>query len=167
MVTLIKDIEGFEGLYQISSNGKVISANGIRETEISKNGYERITLWKKGKGKHYSIHRLVAMAFIPNPNNYEFVNHIDGNKLNNRAENLEWCNLSQNVQHAYRTGLIHPATTKVIQYTMDFKKVKEWNSIREVCESLGLNHANIATVCGQKTNRKQCGGFIWRYAKEN
>lgn len=164
---LYKDIPNYEGLYKVSSDGKVISPNGIRKAEISQTGYWRIALWKNGKGKHFFVHRLVAMAFIPNPNNYEFVNHIDGNKLNNRAENLEWCNLSQNVQHAYRTGLIHPATTKVIQYTMDFKKVKEWNSIREACESLGLNHANIATVCGQKTNRKQCGGFIWRYAKEN
>lgn len=161
-----KDIPNYEGFYQVSSDGKVISPNGIRKAEMSQTGYWRVALWKHGKGKHFFVHRLVAMAFIPNPNNYELVNHIDGNKLNNNVENLEWCNLSQNVQHAYRTGLVHHATTKVIQYSMDFKKVKEWDSIREACESLGLNHANIVTVCGQKTNRKQCGGFIWRYAKE-
>lgn len=162
-----KDIPGYEGIYKISSDGKVISANGIRGTEISKNGYERITLWKKGKGKHYSIHRLVAAAFIPNPNHYDFVNHKDGNKLNNNVDNLEWCNLSQNVQHAYKTGLTHHATTKVIQYTKDFVKVREWDSIKEACESLGLTHSNICTVCKDKTNRRFCGGYIWRYAKEN
>lgn len=162
-----KDIPGYEGIYKISSDGRVISVNGIRKAEMSKTGYWRISLWNKGKGKHFFIHRLVAMAFIPNPNHYDLVNHIDGNKLNNNVENLEWCNLSQNVRHAYRTGLVHPATTKVIQYTKDFVKVKEWNSIREACDELKLNHANIVTVCSQRTNRKVCGGFIWRYAKEN
>lgn len=162
-----RDVPNYEGIYKVSSDGKVMSANGIRKAEMSQTGYWRISLWNKGKEKHFFIHRLVAMAFIPNPNNYDLVNHIDGNKLNNNVENLEWCNLSQNVQHAYRTGLVHPATTKVIQYTKDFVKVKEWNSIREACEELKLNHANIVTVCGQKTNRRQCGGFIWRYAKEN
>lgn len=161
-----KDVPNYEGIYKVSSDGKVMSANGIKKVEIAKNGYARVCLFKNGKGKHFSVHRLVAMVFIPNPLELEMVNHIDGNKLNNNVENLEWCDLSYNIKHAYRTGLIHPATTKVIQYTKDFVKVKEWDSIKEACEILGLTHSNICTVCKDKTNRRMCGGYIWRYAKE-
>lgn len=161
------EIQGYEGKYWISSDGKVFSANGLKSTEIAKNGYKRVSLWKHGKGKHFLIHRLVASAFIPNPLNLQMVNHKDGNKLNNEMDNLEWSNASHNVRHAYEHKLIHPKTTRVIQYTLDMTKIKEWDSIAEACESLGLNHANVVTVCGQKTNRKVVGGFIWRYANGN
>lgn len=162
----IAEIKGFDGRYQISSDGKVFSANGLRKTEISKQGYERVSLWKNGKGKHFSIHRLVADAFIPNPNHLEMVNHKDGNKLNNDVSNLEWCNASQNMKHAYNNNLVIPRVTRVIQFTKNHEKVKEWSSIADACRKLGLNHANIVTVCEGKTNRKYCGGFIWRYADE-
>lgn len=160
------DVQGYEGMYQISTDGRVISMHTKKrkDTEISRNGYERVNLFKNGKGKHHSIHRLVAMAFIPNPNGYEYVNHKDGNKRNNNVGNLEWCDACHNMKHAYQNNLIEPKTTKVIQYTKEFEKVKEWESIREACESLGLNHANIVTVCKQNTNRKCAGGYIWRYA---
>ena len=161
------DIRGYEGLYQVTSDGKVISANGEKSTEISRRGYKRVSLWKHGKGRHFSVHRLVASAFIPNPSGFEMVNHKDGNKLNNDVSNLEWCDASHNMKHAYKNALIDVKTTKVIQYTLNFEKVREWESIKEACETLGLNHANVVTVCGQKTNRKQCGGFIWRYADGN
>ena len=166
MVTY-EDIKGYEGIYRISSDGKVFSTKGIKTVEISNNGYARVNLFKNGKGKHYSIHRLVASAFIPNPLNLEMVNHKDGNKINNAICNLEWWNANYNMKHAYEHCLIHPKTTKVIQYTLDFKKVKEWDSIAEACEILGLNHANVVTVCKQNTNRKQTGGYIWRYADGN
>ena len=160
-------IDGYDNAYRITSDGKVYSGETLKSTEIARNGYERVSLWKNGKGKHYSIHRLVATAFIPNPNNYEMVNHKDGNKQNNDVSNLEWCDASHNMRHAYDNSLVNPKTTRVIQYTKDFQKVKEWNSIAEACESLNLNHANVVTVCGQKTNRRQCGGYIWRYADGN
>jgi hypothetical protein len=163
----IKEIQGYEGLYRISSDGKVYSLNGTKKTYISNTGYERVNLWKKGKGKKYSIHRLVAIAFIPNPDNYKEVNHKDGNKRNNHVTNLEWCNASQNIKHAYSNNLIHQKTTGVIQYTKDFIKIKEWESIKDACTALKLNHANIVTVCRQNTSRKMCGGYIWRYADGN
>ena len=160
-----EDIRGYEGLYQISKDGDVFSlvSHKLKSFEISITGYKRVCLFKNGKGKHYSIHRLVAETFIDNPNNEPMVNHKDGNKLNNNIDNLEWCDLSYNIKHAYDNNLIKPRTTRVVQYTKDFIKIKEWASITEACKTLGLNHANIVTVCKQNTNRKYAGGYIWRY----
>ena len=87
--------------WQVSSNGEV-SVNGIiRKQHTSNKGYRKITMGEKT----VSVHRLVAMAFAPNPENYKEVNHIDGDKLNNTAANLEWCSRSQNMKHAYSVGL--------------------------------------------------------------
>lgn len=112
-----KDIEGYEGLYQISDHGRVKSlkrvvSNGtsirkIPETfrKIVKTEYYHIHLWKDNKYKLGIIHRLVAQAFIPNPKNKPCVNHIDGNKENNYYKNLEWCTYSENNKHSYDVGL--------------------------------------------------------------
>lgn len=161
-----KDIKGYEGIYKIYPNGIVFSvvSNRIKKPEMSNRGYLRINLFKNGKGKHYSVHRLVAENFIDNPKNYAIVNHIDGNKVNNDVTNLEWCDASYNMKHAHKNGLIINKTTKVAQYSKGFELIKIWNSIDEVEKELGINHANIVTVCGQKTNRKYAGGYIWRYA---
>lgn len=163
-----KPIPGWEGIYEVSEDGRVFSliTGKEKKTFMSSNGYKRVTLWHNGKQKKYSVHRLVAMAFLDNPNDYPQVNHIDGNKLNNRLENLEWCSQEMNIRHAYAHGMIHPCTTKVIQFTLDMKPIRVWNSIKEACDEYGLNHANIVTVCGGKTNRKQAGGYIWRYAND-
>ncbi|NFG01740.1 hypothetical protein FCV36_05215 [Clostridium sporogenes] len=109
-----KDIKGYEGLYQVSNLGKVKSLITTQSRRIgilksyNHSGYRRINLYKNGKGKKYYIHRLVAKAFISNVNNYPEVNHIDGNKQNNRVENLEWCTSSQNQIHAFKIGLQRP-----------------------------------------------------------
>lgn len=157
------DVKGYEGLYKISTNGKVYSLKRkkIKRIDTNRHGYERVNLFKNGRGKHFLVHRLVAQAFIPNPNNYSFVNHIDGNKLNNDVNNLEWCTWSQNMIHAYSHGLVKHLTTKVIQYTLASEKVKEWDSIKEACDALGISHGNISKVCCGK--RKNAGGYIWRY----
>ena len=158
-------MEEFLEIYDITKEGKCINrkTGHVKKTFISNTGYERVSLWNKGKNKKYSIHRLVATKYIDNPNNYKQINHIDGNKLNNNVDNLEWCDLSQNIKHAYKNNLIKVNTTKVIQYSKDMKKIKEWNSIKEVENELKINHANIITVCKQNTNRKYAGGYIWRY----
>ena len=110
-----KDIEGYEGKYQISNIGRVrslISSKGtpykipkILKIFLNDRGYSVLGLHKKGEFKQFRVHRLVAKAFIPNPENKQEVNHIDGNKQNNRADNLEWCTCSENIQHAFKTGL--------------------------------------------------------------
>ena len=114
-----KDIEGYEGLYQVSTCGNIKSLPKIRRngtgTYVQKErllkpsntstGYKKVELCKDGKRKGFKVHRLVAIAFIPNPDNKPEVNHIDGNKINNNIDNLEWVTSSENTIHAYETGL--------------------------------------------------------------
>ena len=102
-----KDIKGYEGLYQISSYGKVmiISSGKMLKPEITEKGYLRYELNKNGKRKRFKAHRLVGMNFIENNNNLPQINHKDGIKTNNHVSNLEWCDNSHNVRHAVRLGL--------------------------------------------------------------
>ena len=105
-----RDIEGFEGHYQISNYGRVKSfKNGeviIRKPHVDKDGYLQICFCDKSNHKWFKVHRLVAIAFIPNPENKETINHIDGCKMNNFVENLEWATRTENNQHAVRIGLM-------------------------------------------------------------
>ena len=102
-----KAIEGFEGEYSISTTGKVASnkSNLILKSRKDRYGYLLVTLWFKGKAYTKKIHRLVAIAFIDNPNNLETVNHIDGIKTNNNLDNLEWLSIADNHRHGFYTGL--------------------------------------------------------------
>lgn len=96
-----KDIDGFEGKYQVSSWGRVRNKSGIIvHATLNKKGYLRVWLYKKGKYLKPRVHRLVATAFIPNPYNLPQVNHKDGNKQNNSYTNLEWVTNRQNQEHA-------------------------------------------------------------------
>ena len=101
-----KRIKGYEEKYEVSNLGRVrnILKNKIKNTRLN-NGYEIVDLYKGGIRKTYLVHRLVATAFIPNPNNYNEVNHISGIKSCNCSKNLEWCNRSMNMIHAYKMGL--------------------------------------------------------------
>lgn len=110
-----KDIKGFEGCYKISNTGKVLSNGGwqgrkrlppsIRTISLTKDGYEKVRLVYYGKDKTCRIHRLVAEAFISNPDNKDTVNHKDGNKTNNTVSNLEWIDRKEQMYHAYGFGL--------------------------------------------------------------
>ncbi len=115
MQELFRDIEGYEGLYQISNLGNVRSFKAVSKggnlKPVYRKGYLTVTLRKNGVSKIHSIHRLIATAFIPNPDNLPCVNHKDGNKLNNDLSNLEWCTYSHNNKHAYKTGLKNYAFT--------------------------------------------------------
>ena len=106
MTEVWKDIQGYEGLYKISNFGNIKSKSGIFKKQfISFKGYLRIKLSNNGEYKSYTVSRLVATAFIPNPENKPEVNHIDGNKLNNNISNLEWTTKSENAIHAFKNGL--------------------------------------------------------------
>lgn len=111
---LWKDIEGYEGLYQISNYGtiKSVKTNTLLSlTWLDKDGYQRVNLLKNNLRKHFSVHRLVALTFIPNPENKPCVNHKKGIKTDNRAWMLEWVTRSENDIHAYKIGLRKPPPT--------------------------------------------------------
>lgn len=101
-----KDIKGYEGLYQVSNLGRVKSVKrNLTLKPCNRNRYLIVLLSKNGIKKAINVHRLVAQAFIPNPDDKRTVNHIDGNKQNNCVDNLEWCSQSENVKHAYDNKL--------------------------------------------------------------
>lgn len=116
-----RDVKGLKGFYQISDRAavkslprKIVTSHGVIRRVFgcilrpykSRNGYLTVKIGTSQRDKkHYFIHKMIAKAFIPNPNNKKHINHIDGNKLNNKISNLEWCTLKENIQHAFRTGL--------------------------------------------------------------
>lgn len=170
MKEVFKDITGYEGLYQISnlSNVKskeriVIRENGVRlsikETiltpAVGNHGYKVVVLNKNGIRKQVLIHRLVAEAFIPNPNNYREVNHKDGNKLNNDVSNLEFCTYSENLKHAYKNNL-----RKTKKYIC-VETGKEYSSTIEIEKLTGISRQHITQCC--KGTRKTTGGYHWKY----
>lgn len=167
-----EDIKEYEGLYQVSNFGRVKSKRKILKPRDCK-GYYIVGLCKNGKRKNFRINRLVAQAFIPNPNNYPCVNHINGIKTDNKVENLEWCTYSYNEKEAFRLGLkkptycgrcydYHPTNHKVIQLDLENRIIKIWNSIQQAQDVLKIS--NISAVCRKK--QKTAGGYIWKYEEE-
>ena len=114
-----KDVKGYEGAYVVSNLGNIFSVTrkinsrfcerripgAAKKKTVMRNGYEVVGLWKNNKSKLTYVHRIVGEAFIPNPNNKKFINHIDGNKRNNTVNNLEWCSCQENTEHAFRNNL--------------------------------------------------------------
>jgi hypothetical protein len=147
-----KNIVGYEN-YQISNLLNVRNSNGLILKISLNSNYYRFGLSKNNKLKYIRLHRLVAIAFIPNPENLPCINHIDGNKLNNNIDNLEWCTYRHNQLHAYRTGLRIPIENKGIK-NHQAKLTNEdvifiRNSdlkIKELCEIYGLKHQAISKI---------------------
>lgn len=169
-----KDIKGYEGLYQISNLGRVRSARGILKPQKRQHGYLGIMLYGKGghatRGfKHCSIHRLVAEAFIPNPYGYSEVNHIDEDKTNNRADNLEWVSHQQNCVHGTfqerkRAKAINGKRSKaVLQFTMDGQFVARYPSLAEVKRQKGFDQSNIWQNIHGNPKYAHAYGYVWRY----
>lgn len=164
---LWRDIPNYEGLYQVSNYGQVKSLKQRKEKLLKqakeKNGYYSVSLNKDGNSETNTIHRLVAKAFIENPNNYPCVNHKDGNKGNNCVDNLEWVNHSKNMKHAYKTRLTQGPIKRVNQYDLEGNYIKTWKSITEARQELNIGF-HISDVCNGKRNH--AGGYIWRYVEE-
>lgn len=181
-----KDIPGYESLYKINNIGIVKSLerfvnNGhkdilkkekIRKNHKNKDGYLFIRLSKNGITKGYSVHRLVAQAFIPNPNNYPEINHIDGNKLNNAISNLEWCNRTKNVRHSFELGLNkggmygkygknHHSSKKVAQYDLNNNFISSFESATDSSQRTKVDLSSISKCCLDK--QKTAGGYKWKY----
>ena len=172
MEEIWKDIEGYEGLYQVSNVGRVKSLrnNIILKNSIKRNGYESVKLSANNISKEYYIHRLVANAFISNPNNYLEINHKDEDKANNCADNLEWCTREYNVNYGTGTRRSQLSNTNgkcskpVLQYTLEGIFIKEWKSTMDVQRNLGFDHANISRCCRGKY--AYAYGYIWKYKNE-
>lgn len=171
---LWKDIQNYEGLYQISSHGRVKSFQKSTKHRCAdeyflvphrmKNGYLQVTLYSGNKSKRkFLIHRLVAEAFIPNPQNLPQINHKDENKQNNHVDNLEWCTAVYN--NKYGTASLRMIETKsipIIQLTLDRKPIAVYRSPKIAERLLGFSAHYISSVCGKNENAY---GYYWeKYA---
>ena len=165
---MYKNVIGYEGVYQVSECGDVkrIGKDKILKPQLSK-GYFKLELCKNSMRKNHNIHRLVALAFIPNPLNKEQVNHIDGNKLNNNVSNLEWATAKENMKHAWNNGLMKPserqrqaASKTMVEYnqkpTMDLTTGIMFGSLKEACESTNFNYL---TAISQMYRKTKCSRF--------
>ena len=156
-----KDIQGYENEYQISNMGRVKSLKNKNKPLIMSpilsrtQNYYTIGLIQNGQKKQYSINRLVAEAFLSNPNNYKEVNHIDEDTTNNKADNLEWVEHSQNVKHS-----IYRQSYPVLQYDLNNKFIAEYPSLAEASRKTRVPRQNISASIQRNGT---AGGFIWRY----
>ena len=171
-----KDIQGYEGKYQVSNLGNVKSLNynnTCKEHLLNQTlcrGYMCIHLSKNCIHKWFLVHRLVATAFINNTDNLPEVNHIDEDKTNNCVSNLEWCDRKYNNNYGTRISRSlktlklrnrETAERAVLQFTKDGKFVNEYKSISEAERSTGIYQSSIVSCC--KVRRLTAGGYIWKY----
>lgn len=187
-----KDVIGYEGLYQVSNLGRIKSVyrkvfnpglnvwrtqkERILKTVLDYKGYVRVTLSKKGKIKQHLLHRLVAKAFIPNPNRYPQINHIDENPQNNSVDNLEWCTNLYNTNYGnHPLRVSESQAIPIIQLSLEGEFIKEWNSSEEAARALKIHAPNILRRChggffskerGKWVNVNKASGFMWKF-KEN
>lgn len=167
-----KDISGYDGKYQISNLSRIkslISGNEkILSTYLNYSGYERCSLgWGKNKKSH-SIHRLVAIAFIPNPENKPCVNHINRNRSDNSIENLEWVTHKENAEHAIsfvdtyiKSRANHYNSKRVIQKDLNGNNLKTWGSVIEASISLGISKSSISDCARGKV--KAVKNYVFQY----
>lgn len=166
-----RDIEGYNGLYQVSNMGRVKSLNydrtgkeKILKQYKDKDGYLYINLCKNSKKKTLKVHRLVALAFIDNPDGKEEIDHINTIRDDNRLENLSWATRKENNNNPITRSKHAEHTRKVLQFTKEGVFVREWDCIMEVQRELGFDQGNISRCCSGKY--KTSYGYKWKHAEE-
>ena len=157
----------YEEYYEVSTFGNIRNKKtGKLLKQSLRNSYLSVCLcYVDNKNHSESVHRIVAKTFIDNPDNYNTVNHKDCNKLNNKVENLEWCSMKKNVNHAISNDQIHFYKRQIQQYTLDGILIDTFLSIREAEEKTGICNSTITQCCKEKVNT--AGGFVWKYVNED
>lgn len=148
--------------YYISSLGRFKNKKGVimKDYKPHHSGY----VYLRVNIKKYALHRLVALAFIENPENKPFVNHIDGNKINNKVENLEWVTTSENNFHNHKIGLTKGHKREIIQYDLEMNEIQKFNTIKDASIKLIICYSSIKAVLYKKQNT--AGGFIFKYLEQ-
>ena len=191
-IEIWKPVVGYEGLYECSNMGNVRSLNYRRANTVknlslslSKYGYFQVNLYKNCKGKVLAVHRLVAEAFIPNPDNKPEIDHINTNKTDNTVwlnedgsvnydkTNLRWATKKENMNNPLtikdlskiRIGNENAKSIyrAVLQYTKDGKLIKEWASMNSAAKELKISRSGIWSCCNGRNRCKSYGGYVWRY----
>ena len=150
-----RDIPGYEGVYEVSNLGRVRRNGRILKPTNDRGGYLFVNLCKNGTRKTVKIHRLVAYAFLPNPQNLPQINHIDEDKTNNAVDNLEWCDSKYNVNYSQ--------AKPVLQYDLQGNFIREWPGVRKAEEETGINSGHISSCCSGRYGSKTAGGYLWKY----
>lgn len=182
-----RDIKGYENLYQISNYGRVKSLKRnvlcgnrynnkkkkrtcqekILRLTKDKDGYYRIGLYKKPKRAYLIVHRLIAEAFIPNPNDFPCINHKDEVKTNNSIDNLEWCTVAYNNAYGNRTENAKLKLNKpVLQLDRTLNLLNEYKSVADASMKTNTCRSSIYGCCNNKEHFKTANGYIWKYKEE-
>ncbi len=171
-----KDIPNYDGIYQASNLGRIRNAKTLSiRKPINYGPYYTLQLSINGNRKLFLVHKLIAATFIPNPLNKREINHIDGNKHNNRVDNLEWVTRKENAMHSAKTGLqtkeqfkkanscAIAKTQKPLLQIKNGKVIARYKSLRDACRKLKMSSGYISDFIKGKTRCKKAYGYEWRY----
>ena len=160
-----REIEDLEGLYQVSDRGRVKNEAGyVLKTRVNRGGYEAVSFCVDGVKLYYTVHRLVAKAFLPNPENKPQINHFDCIRTNNNVENLEWCTQSENIRHAFmygnksQKGEKNYASKLTGAQVLEIRKRAKTEKQSDLAREFGLSTGNVSLIVSRKT---------WKHLSEN
>ena len=166
-IEIWRDVIGFENLYLVSNLGNVYSIHSKKQLKLKDNkGYYNVTLFKNGKRYYKIVHRLVAEAFIPNPNNFKEINHKDENKINNNVVNLEWCDAKYNLNYGKRRIIASLHIKKpILQCDLDGNVIKEWCGGIDASKELNIGHKGISRCANGLRNHYKGFKWVFKYKK--